>query len=221
MENFDIKENFDSKIKSLWERYLVEENHDLSEFLERGYCVPQSIKMNSIIMIGINPAFGKDALSDNLDNYYQDNHNEVNERMIPYFQKMKDLLGVLSWSHLDLVYIRETNQNKIVNLLKTHSGKDFIYQNLMISKEIIEEIQPKIIVVANALARQFLGFKESGWMDFKFEFDDEIGTYKVVGNPKLENTTIFFSSMLSGQRALDVGSFERLKWHINKINNIK
>ena len=220
MENFNIRGSFDAEIKSLWEKCLAKDNKDLSEVLKRGYCLPDSLKRNSILVIGINPAFGKDALIYNLDNYYNDNHNEVDEKVIPYFQKMKDLFEDLSWSHLDLLFIRETNQKRIFDILKTESGKDFIYQNLMISKEIIEGIKPKMIIVANALARHFLGFKESGWMDFKFKFDSEIGTYKVVQNPKLADTTVFFSSMLSGQRALDIGSFERLKWHINKVNNL-
>jgi len=33
----------------------------------------------------------------------------------------------------------------------------------------------------------------------------------------LKNVPIFFTSMLTGQRALDNGSFERLIWHINFV----
>jgi len=51
-------------------------------------------------------------------------------------------------------------------------------------------------------------------MDFGFEFDDEIGTYRIIKNDKLKHTPVFFTSMLTGQRALDLGSYERLIWHI-------
>ena len=51
----------------------------------------------------------------------------------------------------------------------------------------------------------------------KFEFDKTIGTY-VVNEPKeLKGTKIFFTSMLSGQRALDLGTRERLVWHIAEV----
>ena len=71
-------------------------------------------------------------------------------------------------------------------------------------------------MVCNALARVFMGKekekeKNTGiWMDYEFIFDDKIGTYRWEGKP------VFFSSMLSGQRALDKGSLERLQWHVKR-----
>lgn len=49
------------------------------------------------------------------------------------------------------------------------------------------------------------------YVDFKW--DEELGTYTYKNNP------FFFSSMLTGQRALDNGSFERLVWHIKKVKS--
>ena len=49
----------------------------------------------------------------------------------------------------------------------------------------------------------------------KIIFDDKIGTYKITLNEK--SVPVFFSSMLTGQRALDKGSFERLKWHVKNV----
>ena len=46
-------------------------------------------------------------------------------------------------------------------------------------------------------------------LDFDEDFNNEIGTYKIKIGEK--ETPIFFSGMLSGQRALDLGSLERLK----------
>ena len=45
---------------------------------------------------------------------------------------------------------------------------------------------------------------------YDFVFNDDIGTYL------WNNTPVFFSSMLSGQRALDIGSMERLKWQVKR-----
>ena len=54
-------------------------------------------------------------------------------------------------------------------------------------------------------------------MGFDFQFDEKLGTHKIINNLELENTPVFFTSMLTGHRAIDNGSFERLKWHINFI----
>ena len=55
----------------------------------------------------------------------------------------------------------------------------------------------------------------------RLEFDDTIGTYRIINNPDFKDTIVFFSGMLTGQRALDNGSFERLKWHLNKVKSLK
>jgi hypothetical protein len=47
------------------------------------------------------------------------------------------------------------------------------------------------------------------------ELDDNIGTYRFN-----ENTPVFLSGMLTGRHALDLGSYERLKWHLKFVNNI-
>jgi len=57
-------------------------------------------------------------------------------------------------------------------------------------------------------------------LDYKFEFDEKIGTDRIVSKGKLYNAPIFFTSMLSGQRALDNGSFKRLKGHIKFVMQI-
>lgn len=54
-------------------------------------------------------------------------------------------------------------------------------------------------------------------MNFAFKFDNNIGTHIITEPEILASVPVFFTSMLSGQRALDIGSFERLKWHINKV----
>lgn len=57
-----------------------------------------------------------------------------------------------------------------------------------------------------------------GW-GWNFEFCTELGTHKIIRHKTLNGTPVFFTSMLSGQRALDNGSKERLIWHIGKILN--
>ena len=150
------------------------------------------------------------------------------ETDIPYFEKFKEVTrdSNMGWTHLDLLYIRETNQKVIAEMMRNKDGIDFINRQLDISFDIIEKSNPKIIIVANALASELFGKMKKAhnsftkiWkgfnLDFKKDFDNEIGTYRIPLNGK--QVPIIFSGMLSGQRALDLGSLERLKWQINMI----
>jgi hypothetical protein len=57
-------------------------------------------------------------------------------------------------------------------------------------------------------------------MGYEFEFDEKLGTDRIITKGDLFGIPIFFSSMLSGQRALDTGSEKRLIWHIKRVNRI-
>ena len=100
---------------------------------------------------------------------------------------------------------------------KSKNGYDFCRAQDLISKEIIELAKPKVIIVNNTLAREWLTNKNFNTDCFECRFDQTIGTYRIVNNSMLEDIPIFFTSMLTGQRALDNGSYERLIWHINLV----
>ncbi len=89
----------------------------------------------------------------------------------------------------------------------------------LISKDIIELATPRIIVVNNAYARKWMTEKDFNIHCYESKFDDNIGTHRIVKNDKLNGTPVFFTSMLTGQRALDLGSYERLKWHLKFVLN--
>lgn len=74
----------------------------------------------------------------------------------------------------------------------------------------IQEINPKIIVVVNAKASQH--FQSEYLFPDSKEFDEEIGCRHSLVNGRKVQT--HFSGMISGQRALDLGSFRILKWVI-------
>jgi hypothetical protein len=93
----------------------------------------------------------------------------------------------------------------------------------MITKSILEKVidekKPRIFVVNNSLARDLLGKyhtktpnkKSNHFIGYDFVWDEMLGTHTYKNNP------FFFTSMLTGQRALDNGSFQRLIWHINQV----
>lgn len=209
------------KIKTQYQTIFKEfKNSSFSNLVNRGFCFQydKDIMNPDVLFIGINPSYTDDSI---LHTFYT--KEEVIE--ISYFKAFEYLInstGIknLKWTHLDLLVCRETNQSNLSEmLLKTKEGVDFIYQQLLVSKQLLEEINPKIIVVSNTMARRFLGKDKTAeadkWLNYDFEFNNDLGTH-IVTNGVLKGTPIFFSSMLSGQRALDNGSKERLVWQIGR-----
>jgi hypothetical protein len=182
----------------------------------RGHASIRKVTTAALLFIGINPAFGEDAKKENA--WY----GMTKSGDKGYWSSFGKVANGIEWTHLDLLVCRETKQQHISGLLKQDHGLDFIWEQLEISKEIIVKAKPKIIVVCNTLARTFLGKdistdkKSNIWLGFKFEPDEEIGTDRIVEGP-LAGTPVFFSSMLTGQRALDNGSKDRLIWHIKQV----
>lgn len=221
----NIRELVEERLNTLWEEFKDEEFCKLS---------PVSISKvpdNGLVFIGINPSLSKEERErlknkDNNNCEFYKLHYDINSNY-RYFKKFFDISEKtgINWGHIDLLYHRETNQKKVSGLLKTDRGKDFIYKQCMISKivldKLIDENKPRIFIVNNTLARELLGEyhtekptkKSHHWIGYDFVFSEDIGTYVYKNNP------FFFTSMLTGQRALDNGSYQRLIWHINLVNS--
>ena len=203
---------YEEKIKNLFGSYKSQDP-ELQEIINRKYVYSQFHTGRKVLFIGLNPSFREKQAKK--EEYYKSfdatNNNDQYFRRFPLLVENKN-----DWTFLDLLYIRETRQRNIENFYKREP--DFIKQQLEISKEIIKKINPEIIVVCDTFARNLL---KSNMMNFEFEFDDTIGTYRIINNPDFKDTIVFFSGMLTGQRALDNGSFERLKWHLNKVKFLK
>lgn len=203
---------YEEKIKNLFENYKSQDP-ELQKIINRKYVYSQFHTGRKVLFIGLNPSFREKQAKK--EEYYKSfdatNNNDQYFRRFPLLVENKN-----DWTFLDLLYIRETRQRNIENFYKREP--DFIKQQLEISKEIIKKINPEIIVVCDTFARNLL---KSNMMNFEFEFDYTIGTYRIINNPDFKDTIVFFSGMLTGQRALDNGSFERLKWHLNKVKSLK
>lgn len=220
MATFNVKEKFEESIKSIWD----DEKYKDIQIRKYGYALQETVEKNALLFIGINPS---NANNGEWCGFYNKTE-EYTTTTHPYFRKFYEISGKckMPWSHIDLLFVRCTDQKEVEQLID--KGLDFIWKQLEISKQIIEEAKPKIIVVNNTLARKFLGLekdkdKRTGeefnkWMDFDFVFDENIGTYRIINNDILDRTPVFFTSMLTGQRALDKGSYERLIWHIKYAN---
>ena len=146
----------------------------------------------------------------------------------PYFQKFQYIVNsinesknsteLLKWEHIDLFFYRMTSQSQFKQLIYLDNNQtelnNFARSQLVLSKQLIEIIQPKLIVVANAFASTL--FKEEIYKS-QIQFEEEKGYHLLELDSNKLKTPVFFTSMLTGQRALDNHSFERLCWHIKKV----
>jgi len=134
-----------------------------------------------------------------------------------YFKPFKEISKEVkfNWEHIDIFRTIAKNQSELKNILEISSNGenicDFGKKQIDIFKELLEKLEPKIIVVQNALARDIIqieyGIDENSW-------NEDEGFHTIVLNGK--EIPIFFSGMLSGRRRLDKGSEKRLVWHVKK-----
>lgn len=223
--------------QKIWDKYNDTEINEPtkvedSNLLDRGFGFQfdENINNPDVLFIGINPAYREDrpvskqayTKPANKPGYFRPFHKMEEDFKTNYKRE-------ISWSHLDLLAIRETQQSYVDNFLfKSKVGVDFIMEQLAVAKEIIAHLKPKVIVASNVLARELLGRNKKVladgravgvWMDYQFEFDQALGTDKVITEDSLNGTPVFFTAMLSGQKALDRGTFQRLVWHIDSVLN--
>ncbi|MHA1169591.1 MAG: hypothetical protein ACTSRU_17325 [Candidatus Hodarchaeales archaeon] len=162
---------------------------------------------------------------------------ETSTKKHTYFKKFPTVTRYLNkqlpaenfhWEHIDLLLIRKTQQNqllKAVGLDKTDDpekitspeSKKFILEQIKIFKKLLENLEPKIIIVANAKASKI--YKNI----IQCDWSDSLGCYITKIGDRCVQTHL--TGMLTQQRALDNESFHSLKWMIKnaytKINRIK
>lgn len=212
----NIKEEYKQQYDKLFK------SHNNLELVTRRYALPEFVNEDLILFIGINPSYTEKDRNFELNNtpkepsefgFFYNNHSAS------YFKKFKEIgeETKLGWTHFDIFGIRETKQDKLKNILKNKQYEQFINQHLELTKEILERSNPKLIIVENTLSRDIL--KNPAYLGYSFEFSEVLGTPVITNeDSNLKGKAVFFTSMLTGQRALDKGSYRRLIWHINKLN---
>lgn len=131
-----------------------------------------------------------------------------------YFRQFHRFSEDGQWNHIDLLAVRHTNQSELSGALSLGSdealSREFVRKQIEVCFELAAALTPPVVVVVNALAatlvRRHLGAALS--------FDSEVGHH----GAQLGGSDIpwFFSGMLTGQRAIDNHSLERLVWHVQR-----
>ena len=228
--------NINQKIIELWNKYF-KNNPDVYAPL-----FYEEFKKDSLLFIGMNPSFSIHGFKSILKNteytdidptvFFKWSSISSNQNLIDdcikienyaqakyplYFGRPIEIskkLGI-NWQHIDLFLYKETSQKDFIERIR--NGKElnqFALDQITLFEEILVEIDPRCIVVSNAFASELL----REYIKNDLSWDENRGFRWFTKESK--KIPVFFSSMLSGQRALDRWSYERLVWHIEQAIKI-
>ena len=194
----DIETLFKQDLDDLWDI-----NKKKDRTFERGYAIEKKLVSDSILFIGMNPSYDEEKALHGGFYIPQEGH---------YFSKAMRIAKdrKAPFCHHDLFFIRETNQNTVLCLRKKYSA--FFAQQIDITKRIISLAKPLMIIIINASACRI--FQEVYSFEPLKNWNSDLGVDIL---PQLGNIPVIFSSMLSGQRALDLVSYTTLRWHVGHI----
>lgn len=218
------------KLIALWEKEFQDKHAEDGLNIP---AVPVQPLEGQLLFVGFNPSFSVPAvrrlLSDkeiDPERYFAwSNRDEfdpsvdvlLHERSIndyPYFNKFKEISAKygIGWGYLDLFFWRGTAQKEAKRhvLLNDNpvSLSQFGESQFILASKMIEESEPRCLVIANALASDI--YKSY----YNLSFNRVLGCYtQWIANREIP---VFLSSMFSGGN-MDKYSFERLVWHIGRV----
>lgn len=207
----NIESLYKKDIEGIWERQIANHPDTANEEVIRlRYAVERHLNKDDVLFLGMNPSFKVGQWNHNGGGFYDiEPKNKYFKAMIDFSQ---ETLGRTIPSHHDILFIRHTDQNDVKALMKAENYKDFIEEQILLSRDIIRVADPKLIVVLNATVRDV--FRRLFPFNWKDDFDDVLGAHMVTVNRRIP---VLFSGMLSGQGALNLGSKRELQWHIQQI----
>lgn len=196
-----LKEDFgiDTKLEKIWTDYHTDDPNPISALYQ------EEVLMNSVTYLSLNPSLHPRDFKDAKRGYsptipYPQIDWTLPKAEYKFYQKFYNLgIEVAPWTFLDLLYIRESIQEKLNAKFNpkniSEHDKTFLIDQIKLTLEIIEKIQPKVVVVSNALSVklinaymlelsliQELPTQENGWI------------YRINGIPFITNESRYLGS---------------------------
>ena len=229
-------EKINSKIVTLWNKYF---QNDQDVYAPLFY---DEFKKGGLLFVGMNPSFSARGFKTILQNteykdmdpdtFFKWSNISSNPKLIDdcikvenyayqnyslYFGRPVEIAKKvgLDWQHIDLFLYKETSQTDFMNHVRSKGVlNEFGMDQIKLFEDILVQIEPRCVVVSNATGSEIL----REYIKSDLSWDAERGFHWFTRGGK--KIPMFFSSMLSGQRALDRWSYERLVWHIGQAVNI-
>lgn len=225
-------EKINPKIITLWNKYF---QHDTEVYAPMFY---DDFKQGGLLFVGMNPSFSergfktilKDTAYEKIDpvSFFKWSNISSNPDLISdciavethayenyklFFARPIEIAKEvgLDWQHIDLFLYKETSQSDFKKrIMEGDTLNQFALEQIALFEEVLFTIEPKCIIVANAFGSELL--REHIKNDLSW--DKERGFHWFTQG--VRRIPMLFSSMLSGPRALDRWSYERLKWHVGQ-----
>lgn len=144
-----------------------------------------------------------------------------------YYKPMHKLHGPSEWEHVDMLPIHYTKRHELQEFLAPRGNPTALADEMLEPfLRLMEMLRPRVIVIIDTWVRNLLFTgtiaRRSGWTlsPSLYAVDSKTGYQSLTFSEGWTTPIFFFSSMLTGQRALDAGSTLRLQWHINQALNI-
>jgi hypothetical protein len=217
--NLIEKIGMDKKLETIWSEYYKNDQNPISAVFQK------EILKNAVTYLSLNPSLTPHARKTAKRGFYP----EIPYPLIDwtslkaeykFFQKFYDLGKEINpWTVIDLLYIRESTQGELKIKFDSKSiidhEKEFLISQIRLSFEILQELNPKVVVVANALTDKLI-HKYFHDLDLKQEFPSEINgwVYKINGIPFITNESRFLGSRIHG---LNIHRRESLVKEIRRI----
>jgi len=229
MERLNLKNDLqvDTKLEKIWSERYSDDDMPLSPFYQ------EELMKNKITFLSLNHSLlPKDRLNAKRGFYptkpYEMIDSTLDKAGYIFFQKFYDLGSKLAknWAILDLLYERESIQEKLQIKYNpkdiTASDKKFLQSQIRLTFEILEALNPIVVVVSNAWSDKLIhsNLKE---LNYKQEHPSKENgyVYKINNIPFITNESRFLGSLQHFYRSKKDGRLEKLVTEINRVSSSK
>lgn len=212
-------------LQELWRTQNLEDP-DFRAIKKKPIQYPDMPRDRGLLFIGLNPSFSNKYISSALKkipgnvltvNDFEYKGLDFDNRPFiefesyargnykSYFSPIETLSNYITgdmnnFNHIDLYAVRETKQQNIKDMIATHD--DFFDRQMQIVIEIIRYLNPRMIVITNAFARERFD-------EIMTNYDeDHQKLFRTLGSL---GTPVYSIGNLSGQRQLDKGTKEIIR----------
>ncbi len=179
------------RLENIWRNYYIKSiGEDCYSSL-----IQKELKTNVIVFMSINPSLRKKDISfakkgykptPENDSYFIDSSIKLDTEDIHFtkFFEIGEKVEQPHWTTMDLLYIRDTNQKNVEEIVNTELGERFILDQMKLTFDILNEIKPKVVVVSNkGVVRLINRFGNKLELELDYPNESNGFIYRINGTP--------------------------------------
>ncbi|RMB61038.1 hypothetical protein EAX61_06055 [Dokdonia sinensis] len=163
--NKEQKEDFYRRLSALFSKYeSILTSPEQLEILKKGFAFSDIDYNADVLIMGMNPSLRTNFLSE--DGYSYDYPLQSQDMYFKKFYKLLEPYSEHKISYTDLFYQKHSEQVKLKYFLKDKNGREFLQEQLELTKAQIIKTQPKLILLFN---KQGADFFRTPWLPVQIE----------------------------------------------------